>query len=395
MTEIPDYKELLKKDGLSESDKKILQACIDAGSQHKAAKLLGFHRRTVERAVAAIKEGKKKKEEVTPVQEHQLKLTTKGLQKRNKELLADLVKAQNTIAVMSEIKTPKVKAKPFKRSKSQHTVIASAFLSDTHLDEVVSKAQTGGINAYNRSIAERRLEGFVNKCLTTSHDLLNFNIERLDVPLGGDMVSGNIHEELARTNQAEIMDTVNHWSEKIAEALISLSKEYPELYVPCVVGNHGRNTKKVRHKGRIQDNFDWLIYMTAQRIVLSSTKNVKFDVSEHTDALWKAYDSTYCLTHGDQASGGGGWGGIASPIMRLNDKKSRTYASLNTPYRYLIMGHWHQFKDFGNILVNGSLKGYDEFAKNLNFEPEPPQQAFWITAPKKGKIMSMPLFVDE
>lgn len=35
-----------------------------------------------------------------------------------------------------------------------------------------------------------------------------FDVIHLDLPFGGDMVSGNIHEELMRTNEAEIMDTV-------------------------------------------------------------------------------------------------------------------------------------------------------------------------------------------
>jgi hypothetical protein len=59
------------------------------------------------------------------------------------------------------------------------------------------------------------------------------------------------------------------------------------------------------------------------------------------------------------------------------------------------MGHWHQFKDMGTVIVNGTAKGYDEFAHNLNFMPEPPQQAYWLTDPDHGKIFSAPLFVDD
>ena len=42
------------------------------------------------------------------------------------------------------------------RSKA-HTGIANLLLSDLHLDEVVSPAQMGGVNAYNRDIALLRL----------------------------------------------------------------------------------------------------------------------------------------------------------------------------------------------------------------------------------------------
>jgi len=43
--------------------------------------------------------------------------------------------------------------------------------------------------------------------------------------------------------------------------------------------------------------------------------------------------------------------------------------------------------------VNGSLKGYDEFAANSNFDFEPPQQAFWLTDPHHGKTIDAPIHV--
>jgi hypothetical protein len=44
-----------------------------------------------------------------------------------------------------------------KKAKKEHRGIANLILSDLHLDEVVSPAQMGGVNAYNREIAVRRL----------------------------------------------------------------------------------------------------------------------------------------------------------------------------------------------------------------------------------------------
>jgi hypothetical protein len=44
--------------------------------------------------------------------------------------------------------------------------------------------------------------------------------------------------------------------------------------------------------------------------------------------------------------------------------------------------------------VNGSLKGYDEYAYTNNFPFEPPTQALWLTHPEFGITISMPVFVD-
>ena len=327
--------------------------------------------------------------------EHNLKTTNKSLKAETEELKKQLAEARNSLSIAEKIQPQKVKPLKIKGRKKGHVVTAGAFLSDTHFDEVINLSQSGGVNEYNREIAEKRLEKFAEKVIITSFDLMKgFSIEHLDLPFGGDIVSGNIHEELANSNEAEIMDTVIHWSGKLGQVVITLAKEFPSIYIPCVVGNHGRNSRKPRHKGRARDNFDWLIYRQVLKTVeAAGVKNVTFDISDSTDVLWQRYDKGWCLTHGDQASGGQGWGGIFSPIMRLQDKKSRSYAARGQFFDYLIMGHWHQFFDCGSVLVNGALKGFDEFAHNLNFTPQPPQQAFWLTAPEKGKIVSCPLFV--
>ena len=53
-----------------------------------------------------------------------------------------------------------------------------------------------------------------------------------------------------------------------------------------------------------------------------------------------------------------------------------------------------QYIHLTRLIVNGSLKGYDEYAYNNNFGFEPPQQALWLTHPKHGITFRMPVQVD-
>lgn len=366
------------------------------GNPNAAARALGVDRKTIVNYLNRI-DAQAIIDNPSLTEEHTLKKQIQALRADLREAQKQAAENENLVSLLSGSGDGLVKPQKIKKMKGKHTVAATAFLSDTHFDEVVSLAETGGVNAYNRNIAESRLEKFAEKTIMVAKDLMKgFETPHLDLPLGGDMVSGNIHEELARSNHAEIMDTVNHWSEMVAQTIVTLSKEFDSIFVPAVVGNHGRNTKKPRHKGRVRDNYDWLIYVSAQKIVKASgASNVVFNIAESTDVSWETMGHRYLMTHGDQASGGTGWGGIFSPIMRLNEKKLKAYAARRQAFDYLIMGHWHQFIDAGNVVVNGSLKGYDEFAHNLNFRPEPPQQAFWLTDPEKGKIFSGPLFVGE
>jgi hypothetical protein len=45
--------------------------------------------------------------------------------------------------------------------------------------------------------------------------------------------------------------------------------------------------------------------------------------------------------------------------------------------------------------VNGSLKGYDEYASVNNFPPERAQQAAWLTTPEHGVTLQFPIFCDD
>jgi hypothetical protein len=59
------------------------------------------------------------------------------------------------------------------------------------------------------------------------------------------------------------------------------------------------------------------------------------------------------------------------------------------------MGHWHQLIQLTRLIVNGSLKGYDEYAYSANFPFEVPQQALWLTHPRYGITYRMPVRLDE
>jgi hypothetical protein len=63
-------------------------------------------------------------------------------------------------------------------------------------------------------------------------------------------------------------------------------------------------------------------------------------------------------------------------------------------YDTMLLGHWHQLIQLQRLVVNGSLKGYCEYASNNNFPFEPPRQALWITHPTRGITFSAPVVLD-
>lgn len=264
--------------------------------------------------------------------------------------------------------------------------IACSFLSDLHLDEVVRPEEMHWRNAYNRDIALYRLERFFTGTVKVAkHYIGGVHYEGAVVPIGGDLVSGAIHEELRETNAAPVLATVRFWYPRIAEGLRYLADEFGQVYAPCVPGNHGRQTRKPRAKLSALDNADWLLCSLVQDAVADDDR-ITVDVPESLDIEFKVYGTRFLMNHGE-AGGGSGIGGIWPPIMRLRAKKLQ-----NFDFDWFICGHWHQYVHGQGLTINGSLKGYDEYAQRQAFAAERPQQALWLVTPENGVTVAAPVF---
>ena len=310
-----------------------------------------------------------------------------------RELEADLDQAEIRSQLFTQLAghTYKPPAWLTKTPKKSSGVVCT-ILSDTHFDEVVKPEEIGFRNEYNREIAVARMEKKFQKVILLTKDYITgINYEGCVLFLGGDIFSGDIHEELTQTNEDTMLSSVIFWTEQITAGINLLAEHFNYVHIPCVVGNHGRRTRKPRAKLRAKDNFDWFLAKTLEQRFIDN-KKVTFEVATGADLMVDVQDTTYLLTHGDQARGGGGIGGIWPPLMRLVARKRN-----NTDFDYMVLGHFHQLimAPSSGFLLNGSLKGYDEYAAIENFAYEVPQQALWINVPEKGILWQTSLLVDD
>jgi hypothetical protein len=124
-------------------------------------------------------------------------------------------------------------------------------------------------------------------------------------------------------------------------------------------------------------------------------KRVSFVIPTSPDAWIQIYSHGHLITHGDQVHGGGGIGGIYPPIMRMRAKKEQKYLQTGQNFRTLWMGHWHTYLGTPHLVINGSLKGWDEFASIMGFGFEPPQQALAIVTPERNITVQAPIFCQD
>lgn len=278
------------------------------------------------------------------------------------------------------------------RNKGKHEGTPVLLVSDCHFDEVVNPDEVDGANAYNREIAEQRL----HRTFTGTVKVLRDHLAGLTFPgvvllLGGDLLSGNIHEELRETNEATVLDSVQHWLDHLQALVGNLADEFGQVHVYGVVGNHGRMTRKPRAKLRARDNLDWLLYRLLARDFKADDR-VTFTVPDAPDVRVDVCGTRFLFTHGDQFRGGSGIAGMLSPLMLGRHRKGQRETALGEPFDWMVMGHWHQYAVVQGVIVNGSTKAYDEWAFQNNFRPEPPTQALWVTTPEHGVTFTAPIF---
>lgn len=316
------------------------------------------------------------------------------------KITAERDDAHRRLAFVGRLETAELKppawAIPAKKTGLYRGTVC-LMLSDCHFDEIVTPAEVDWSNAYNRKIAEKRLVRTVENTIRISHEFFSgLKYDGMVLLLGGDIFSGIIHQDLRETNEEPILASVLYWEDRLAAAIDRLASAYGKLHVAGTYGNHGRMTLKPIAKHRAQDSFEWLLYQHVAKHFAAS-KAITWQIPDATDCLVKVYNHTTLLTHGDQFRGGSGISGALAPLLLGTHRKTRRQTALGKPYDLMAIGHWHQYMSLPGkgLLVNGSLKGYDEYAYQSNFEPELAQQAFWIVTPEHGVSFSAPIIAQD
>lgn len=277
--------------------------------------------------------------------------------------------------------------------------IPCTILSDIHYGEVVKLAETAGMNHFNARIAAKRIQTWAETVIKIStHHMgpLKTKYPGIVVMLGGDMVSGNIHEELVHTEDRTIIEQVLDLEGHLISAIKLLKKEFGRVFLPAVVGNHGRSTHKPRFKSRVHTSFDWMLYCHLERY-FQSDENIQFLIPNETDAYFSVYGHRLLLTHGDSLGvrGGDGIIGSVGPIMRGVIKVGRSEAQIGREFDTACICHWHQLLFLPGIIVNGAVKGYDEYARlQLRARYERPTQALFFIHPDHHITARWPVYLE-
>lgn len=250
-------------------------------------------------------------------------------------------------------------------------------ISDIHAGEVIKADEVNGVNAYDLDICRARLRRlFAATIAILPRWAADCTLTGINVAINGDLVSGEIHDELKRTNALTSNEQVWFVADELAAGLQKLADKFGHVFACVTPGNHGRTTLKTHAKQTAALSYDSMVGESLRRY-FERDKRVTIAVSPSRDAVYKIFDWTVLQTHHDAGGGGGqGFAGPMLPILRKGKAIEYMSAQSRVFYDVLITGHFHTSANLGKILANGSVVGYGEFARSIRASPEPAQQ--WL-----------------
>ena len=378
---------------MDEKDKIILEN--KGASNETLVQKTGLSERTIQR--------RKKKLGITPEQPSiseavdadiakvSAKVAKVNLEQKNKELIGRIAVAEKERDIALGIKpTPYI----IKQIKTTSKTEAVAFMvaSDWHMAERIDPEVVNDMNNFNPDIARIRAEAFFRNGLKLVEIQQHaVDINTLVVPLLGDMVNNTIHEDAVESNTMSQADEVNFVESILISGFDYLLKNSDlKIIVPCSTGNHGRTTQERRVSTENGNSLETILYHHLANCYRNEPR-IEFIVAKGYLSYLNLFDKYLIrMHHGHNIRYAGGVGGIYIPLNKaINQWNKLKHAYLD------VMGHFHQFRDGGNFIANGSLCGFNAFAISIKADYEEPRQAFFLIDQKRGKTIVAPILLNE
>lgn len=271
--------------------------------------------------------------------------------------------------------------------------VAVMQISDGHMGAVQEPDEIEGFGEFSPDICKERQLKYVQKFLdwVTVHRT-SYLIDDLAVLVTGDMISGDIHQELMVTNAFPTPVQVVKASEVLTLQLAMLAPHFNHITVHFIVeDNHSRLTMKPQAKEAGFNSLNYLVGYIGQQN-LSKHGNIEFNLYPMYEKVIGVSNRRYLISHGHNVMGWGGYPyyGIHRKIGREASARMQIIMKDVTKAKHIgfdkyVFGHWHTPFDFPLFSCCGSVSGTDAYDhKNGRFAE--PSQSSWIVHPKHGEF---------
>ncbi len=274
----------------------------------------------------------------------------------------------------------------------QHIACPIIALSDWHFEETVDPETINGLNNYNLEIAEARWFTCIQNAMRlVAMDRKHSTIDEAVVWLGGDFITGYIHEEMQQVNSLSPVMAIRFAKKHIIAALEFMLKHgrFTRITVVCNYGNHGRTDKKKIISVGYRNSYEWAMYCDiADYFAQKGEERIDMRIPRGFLEYAVILGYTWRFMHGDYIRYQGGIGGLTIPLVKaLHRYDTQRYAD------YTILGHFHtRIMATARCYVNGSGIGYNAYAQSIGAPPEAPVQSYILVDQARGVTIMAPIF---
>lgn len=291
------------------------------------------------------------------------------------------------------IAIPQIYTKPLGSVKSLSSTTAVMQISDGHMGAVQEPAEIEDFNEFNPELCESRQINYATRFIDwVNMHRSSYTINECAIIVTGDLISGDIHEELKITNAFPVTMQVVRAAEVLTKQIAIVAPHFKKVTVHFIVeDNHARLTKKPQMKEAGYNSFNYLVGKMAS-LYLQNFDNVEFNIYPQFEKVIHVENRQYLICHGHKIVG---WMGI--PWYSIERKVSKESASrmqiimndINAAkqigFHKYIFGHYHTPFDAVLYACCGSVSGCDAYDHSAGRFSKPSQSS-WMVHEKHGEF---------
>ena len=266
-------------------------------------------------------------------------------------------------------------------------------ISDGHMGAVQDPIEIENFNRFNPTVCRDRQVDFAFRVINwVEMHRTAYNIDNLTILVTGDLISGDIHEELRVTNAFPLPVQVVEAAKVLAEQITLLQPYFKRVKIEYIVDdNHARLTKKPQAKESGYNSMNYLIAILAEAYV-KALPDVEFNIYPMHEKVVSVLNLRYLIAHGHGITG---WMGVPWYSIQRHVGKEATarlqiimedlQRAKDIGFHKYVFGHWHTPFDSDLYACSGSVSGTDAYDHGAGRYAKPSQPA-WIVHPKYGEF---------
>lgn len=283
---------------------------------------------------------------------------------------------------------PVPKSKPIikKGGKVSSPVVHAVHLTDWHVGEFVDPAHVEEFGEANYEVLTKRVNNLGGHIVDQTELMRSaYSVPVCHIIGTADWVSGDIHDELIRTNEFPAPVQAVKAGFLLGDFIVRMSPHFETVEVDLLTaGNHDRLTRKPQSADGGLNSYGYIVCEIARKVA-SECKNVNIRVHTSLSKVINVGGQRYLIAHGDGIKGT--WG---IPFYGIERKKQReAMARMNmAPDKHfdrIIIGHFHEALNHQHWMIGGSMSGTTEFDHKEGRHARP-HQTSWFIHPEHGEF---------